>query len=238
MRGSVCSVAVSGGGHGFPASHVRSERLVVSLARRKLKAVDPVRGSPSPNRGATISCSSISGCRANHCSTSSRFTRRPTIWSVMTLSPSSLSADSLVTRVHQDVEALPPVSHAEIIRSRPRHRGLNELLDLYRHGPRPLPRTRRGNHQALRDRSPRFRIQAGDAPDRLQGDLPTSDRPSTRETGVTGRVLKSCRRSRSASSGGARRFALPLLRPRVQHRQMPSSTPGSGRTVANGAGVR
>ena len=61
MRGSMCSVAVSGGGHGFPASHVRNDRLAVSLARRKLNAVDPVRGSPSPNSGATISCSSISG---------------------------------------------------------------------------------------------------------------------------------------------------------------------------------
>lgn len=61
IRGSVSSVAVSGGGQGAPASQVRSERRLRSLATRKLSAVDPVRGMPSPNSGATISWSSISG---------------------------------------------------------------------------------------------------------------------------------------------------------------------------------
>ena len=75
MRGSVCSVAVSGGGHGVPASQVRNDRRAGSWASRKLRAVDPVRGRPSPNSGATICWSSISGCRAYHCSTSRRLTR-------------------------------------------------------------------------------------------------------------------------------------------------------------------
>src|ERR1700677_480303 len=97
IRGSVYSVAVSGGGQGAPASQVRTARRAVSLASRKLRAVEPVRGSPSPNSGATISCSAISGCREYHCSTSSRLTRRPTIWSIITLSPNSLSADSAVS---------------------------------------------------------------------------------------------------------------------------------------------
>ena len=50
IRGSVCSVAVSGGGHGWPASHTRSERRAGSWASRKLSAVDPVRGRPEPEQ--------------------------------------------------------------------------------------------------------------------------------------------------------------------------------------------
>jgi hypothetical protein len=129
MRGSVCSVAVSGGGQGFPASHVRNERLVVSLAKRKLKAVEPVRGSPSPNSGATISCSLISGCCAYH---------------LLHLEPVHEQADDLVDhdalaqlverrfrreRIHEDVEALPPGISPEILRTRPFHRGLDQLFD-------------------------------------------------------------------------------------------------------------
>ena len=98
-----------------PASQVRNDRLAVSLASRKLRAVEPVRGSPSPNSGATISCSAISGCRAYHCSTSSRLTRRPTIWSIITLSPNSLSADSAVSEPTRTSRPSPTSLH----RSRP-----------------------------------------------------------------------------------------------------------------------
>ena len=114
------SVAVSGGGQGFPASHVRNDRLAVSLAKRKLKAVEPVRGSPSPNSGATISCSLISGCCAYHCSTWSRFTSRLTIWSIMTLSPNSLSADSVVsesTRTSRPSRQVSPPKSSDPARS-------------------------------------------------------------------------------------------------------------------------
>ena len=62
MRGSLSAVARSGGGQGWPASHVRSERRLSSQANRKLSAVEPVRGSPSPKSGASISSSSMSGC--------------------------------------------------------------------------------------------------------------------------------------------------------------------------------
>jgi hypothetical protein len=54
IRGSESSVAVSGGGHGELASHVRNERRERSQANKKLRAVDPVRGIPNPKRGATI----------------------------------------------------------------------------------------------------------------------------------------------------------------------------------------
>ena len=54
MRGSLCSVAVSGGGHGSAASQTRSDRRDGSWASRKLSAVEPVRGRPRPNSGATI----------------------------------------------------------------------------------------------------------------------------------------------------------------------------------------
>src|ERR1700722_1668765 len=237
MRGSVCSVSVSGGGHGFPASHVRSERLVLSLARRKLKAVDPVRGSPRPKRGATICCSSISGCRANHCSTSSRFTRRPTIWSFMTLSPSSLSADSLVTESTRTSSPSRQVSSPKS--SDPARATAVSMTCSTCIGMAPIPC--RGPAAAtirLRDCSPRFRIQAGDASDRLQGELPTigpAFHPKHRGGREGGEKLPQIE---VRQQGGARRFALPFLRPRVQHRQMHSSTPESGRTVANAAGGR
>ena len=61
MRGSVASVAVSGGGHGASASQVLRNRRERSQASRKLSAVDPVRGRPSPKSGATICWPSISG---------------------------------------------------------------------------------------------------------------------------------------------------------------------------------
>ena len=62
MRGSVCSVAVSGGGTGAPDSHSRSERNCGSAATSWLSAVVPVRGRPITNTGPSISCSAISGC--------------------------------------------------------------------------------------------------------------------------------------------------------------------------------
>ena len=61
IRGSVSKVAGSGGGVGAPLSQASKDRARGSSASRKLSAVEPVRGSPSPNNGAAISCSSISG---------------------------------------------------------------------------------------------------------------------------------------------------------------------------------
>ena len=159
IRGSVYSVAVSGGGHGAPASQVRNDRLAVSLASRKLRAVEPVRGSPSPNSGATISCSAISGCRACHCSTSSRLTRRPTIWSIITLSPNSLSADSVVSEPTRTSRPSSPRLFTEVVRARPRDRGLDQLLDVYPHGHQSPARAApgrpphpKGSHPSIPDR--------------------------------------------------------------------------------------
>ena len=51
MRGSECSVALSGGGTGAPDSHPRNERICGSAATSWLNAVVPVRGRPITNTG-------------------------------------------------------------------------------------------------------------------------------------------------------------------------------------------
>ena len=61
MRGSVCSVAVSGGGQGDDDSHNRSERNWGSAATSWLSAVVPVRGRPMTKTGPSTSSSSIAG---------------------------------------------------------------------------------------------------------------------------------------------------------------------------------
>ena len=253
IRGSVCSVAVSGGGQGFPASHVRRERLAVSLARRKLKAVEPVRGSPSPNSGATISCSSISGCRAYHCSTSSRFTRRLTIWSVMTLSPNSLSADSLVSGVHQNIEALSPGLPAEVIRPRPVTAVSTSCSTCIPMAPCPPPADCAATTEDITGPHPSFpnsrlrgafpgptegRRARSDAnpligepwrrwemPDGLVGDVPDPERSSTDGSHVAGSAAKSCRNSRSSDLQEIEGGSFRLQERFVSgHNQMPPSS--------------
>ena len=122
IRASVCSVAVSGGGHGLAASHVRNDLRAVSLARRKLKAVEPcARESEPEQRGDDLLLAylGVQGVPLLH------------------LEPIDEQADDLVDhdtlaqlverglrveRFGQDVKTFSPGVVAEFIRSRPAHR--------------------------------------------------------------------------------------------------------------------
>src|SRR6478609_5753073 len=67
-RGS-SPTTVDDGGHGSDDSHRRTYRTFGSCASRHDSAVEPVRGSPSPNSGASTGMSSIPGWRRYQSST-------------------------------------------------------------------------------------------------------------------------------------------------------------------------
>ena len=94
-RGSPANVAASGGGHGHMDSHVLIERTAGSSPSKQASALDPVRGSPKPINGATISPSSISGCRRYQSSIRSRSESMETICVSIDMRPRSLRRASL-----------------------------------------------------------------------------------------------------------------------------------------------
>ena len=153
MRGSVCSVAVSGGGHGFPASHVRRERRAVSQARRKLKRRGARAREAEPEQGGHDLLVVDLGM--------------PGV-PLLDLEPAGQEPHDLVDhdaltqlverrftgqRLDQDVESFLPGVLPEVIRTRTRNRGLDQLLDPNLHSPRsPTSRQCWGVGQTLRDR--------------------------------------------------------------------------------------
>ena len=70
--------------------------------------MDPVRGSPMPNNGATICWSPISGNSAYHCSIRSRLTRKPMTWSDIAAYAHLVEGGLGVQGVDQDPKPLPP----------------------------------------------------------------------------------------------------------------------------------
>ena len=94
IRGSVYSVAVSGGGHGAPLP--RPQGPPGGVAGQEIAQGGGARaGKAEPEQRSHDLLLVDLGMSAYHRSTSSRFTKSPTIWSIMALSPNSLSDGSV-----------------------------------------------------------------------------------------------------------------------------------------------